>query len=189
MARRSRAIRDSSSFAARSSGRRTVVGDGVDGVERRRRSPAAAPQLLAGVVGDRRQDVLADLLVAELVVSPLEGPQRPQPCVGIDVLDLVVAERSPKGAADHRPGRTAKLRVETARSLAPFRRALGRSVAAAGGGDRTHARVSTLTTPPCRSAPPAVTNKPSPPLNGPPDLRAAPAARAPVTASRIPGNA
>src|SRR4051812_19789579 len=127
--------------------KRAVVGDGMDGLERCGGSPAPSSQFLTGMVGDGRQQVSADLVVAELVLPSFQGAQRAQPSVAIDVLDRIVVERAPKGAADHRPGGAAKLLVEPARSLAPFSGALGRTVGTARSGNRRHRRLSTITTP------------------------------------------
>src|SRR5436190_535625 len=106
-----------------------------------------AADLLARVVGDRGEDVPADLLVAEPLVAPLEGAERSEPCAGVDVLDLVVVERTLERAADHRARRAPQLLVEAPRSIAPRRCGLGGLARAAGGSCRRHTRLSTVPKP------------------------------------------
>ena len=45
-------------------------------------------------MGDRGEDVLAYLLVVQIGVTALQRTQCPNPGVGVDVLDLVIRERT-----------------------------------------------------------------------------------------------
>ena len=78
-------------------------------VDRRRRAPAAAPELLARLMGDRSQDVLADLLIRQVRLPPCERSKRPNPGARVDVLDLLAGERAPEPSPKHRSGGPAKL--------------------------------------------------------------------------------
>jgi hypothetical protein len=52
-----------------------VVDDRVHRLERSGRPPLSPAKLLRGVIRDRGEDVLSDLLVAQLVMASLQGAE------------------------------------------------------------------------------------------------------------------
>src|SRR3954451_9115633 len=111
-------------------------------------------------MGDRGEHVAADLGVIQLLVTPRQGAQRPYPGIRVDVLDLVIGERTSERPPDHRPSRALKLLVQARRSLPPCRRLLRRAGDRARGGDRGHTRLPPIRTPPSRRAPPVTASPP-----------------------------
>src|SRR5947208_3370826 len=111
-------------------------------------------------MGDRREHVAADLLVVKLVMASCQSAERPDPRIRVDVLDLLIAERTPEGPPDHRPSGTFELRIQAGRSLPPCRRFLRWAGDRAGSGDRRHTRLPTIRTPPSRRAPPVTASPP-----------------------------
>src|SRR3954454_971449 len=105
-------------------------------------------------MGDRGEHVAADLGVIQLVVAPGQGAKRSYPGVRVDVLDLVIGERTSERPPDHRPSGAFELLIQAGRSLPPCRRFLRRAGSRAGSGDRGHTRLPPIRTPPSRRAPP-----------------------------------
>src|SRR3954451_8477819 len=132
----------------------------MDPIQRRDGATFSPSDLLAGVVGNRGENVLADFLVVEFVMTTLQGPKGSNPGVRVDVLDLVIGEGATESTANHRSSGSPELLVETARSLPPCGRVLRRDCDRAGGGDRGHMRLPTVRTPPSRRAPPVTTFPP-----------------------------
>ena len=132
----------------------------MDALERRHWAALSPSKLLARVMGDRGEDVLAYLLVVQIGVTALQRTQCPNPGVGVDVLDLVIRERTTERPPHHRPRRAAKLLVQARRSIPPRQRLLRWGRGGAGSSDRRHTRLPTIRTPPSRHAPPVTTSPP-----------------------------
>src|SRR4051812_20991867 len=132
----------------------------MDAIQRRDRSPLTASDLLAGVMSDGGEQVLANLIVVELLMASLECAERAQPGVGVDVLDLVVGERAAEGATNQGPGGPFQLLVQPRGSLPPCARRRGSNGRGAGSRNRRHTRLQTIRTPPSRRAPPVTSFPP-----------------------------